>query len=378
MKIGFDAKRIFHNSRGLGNYSRTLVESLKKYYPDNDIFLYTTPIKDSSTLDYVRRFDRVTVRTPQSSVSKTFSSLWRSLFLSKVLKEDKLDIYHGLSHELPPGIEKLNIKTVVTIHDLIFLRYPEQFPWIDRKVYLKKFQHACDVSTKIIAICEQTKSDLIEFLNVPESKIEVIYQACHQSYYEPWSEAEIERVRNKFSLPQKYILNVGALEERKNTLVLIKAFSRIAKDFPEHDLVLVGRGREYKEKIINAITSYSLTNRVHLLDNVPTEDLPGLYQHCSVFAFPSLFEGFGIPIVEAMFSGAAVITSTGSCFPEAGGPAAMYINPRSVEEWAKALSNVLSDDELAKTMGRNGRAYAEKFHWKNTSKELFNFYKSLN
>ena len=377
MKIGFDAKRIFHNSRGLGNYSRTLVESLKKYYPDNDLFLYTTPIKDKSSLDYVRRFDRVIVRTPESAVSRAFSSLWRSLFLSNILKEDHLDIYHGLSHELPPGIEKLNIKTIVTIHDLIFLRFPEQFPWIDRKVYLKKFKHACEVANKVIAICEQTKSDLIEFLEVPEEKIVVIYQACHQSYYETWNDSEKERVRTKFSLPEKFILNVGALEERKNTLVLVKAFSRIAKRFPDQDLVLVGRGKEYKNLLIETITSYSLTDRVHILDNVPTEDLPGLYQSCSLFAFPSLFEGFGIPIVEAMFSEAAVITSTGSCFPEAGGPAAMYINPQSVEDWAKGLSKVLSDEELAKTMGRNGRAYAEKFHWKNTSKELFNFYQSL-
>jgi glycosyltransferase involved in cell wall biosynthesis len=377
LKIGFDAKRIFHNSRGLGNYSRTLVESLKKYYPDNDLFLYSTPIKDKSSLDYVRRFDRVNIRTPEGQVSKAFSTLWRSLFLSTVLKEDKLDLYHGLSHELPPGIEKLNIKTVVTIHDLIFLRFPEQFPWIDRKVYLQKFKHACKVANKIIAICEQTKSDLIEFLNVPESKIEVVYQACHQSYYESWSDAEKERVVTKYSLSKTFILNVGALEERKNTLLLVKAFSRIAKDFPEHDLVLVGRGKEYKEKLIKTITSYSLTDRVHILDNVPTEDLPGLYQSCSLFAFPSLFEGFGIPIVEAMFSEAAVITSTGSCFPEAGGAAAMYINPHSVEDWAKGLSKVLGDEELARSMARNGRVYAEKFHWKNTSKELFNLYESL-
>jgi len=377
MRLGFDAKRIFHNNRGLGNYSRTLVESLLRYYPENEFFLYTPPLKDSVGLEYSKRFDRLKIRTPESMASKKLSSLWRSVFLSSVLKEDNLEIYHGLSHELPPGIEKLGIKTIVTIHDLIFLRYPEQFPWVDRQVYLSKFKHACKVADVIIAICEQTKSDLMEFLQVPESKIRVVYQACHPSFYESWNEDKKQKVLDKFSLPKKYILNVGAIEERKNVLVLVKAFSRIAKDFPEHHLVLVGRGKEYKEKVSKAIIEYGMSDRVHILENIPYEELPALYQGCQLFAFPSVFEGFGIPIVEAMFSEAPVLTSTGSCFPETGGSAAKYLDPHSIEDWARGLSEVLSDDEKALTMARNGRAHVEKFHWQNTSKELFNLYSEL-
>lgn len=377
MRLGFDAKRIFHNNRGLGNYSRTLVESLLRYNPENDYFLYTTPITDSTALDYAKRFEKVTIRTPENFAAKSLSSLWRSVFLSSVLKEDKLDLYHGLSHELPPGIEKLGIKKIVTIHDLIFLRFPEQFPWVDRQVYLSKFKHACKVADVIIAICEQTKNDLMEFLDIPENKIRVIYQACHSSFYEGWAEEEKQAVLKKHNITTKYILNVGALEERKNALVLVKAFSRVAKNFPEHNLVLIGRGKEYKEKLVKTVTEYGLSDRVQILDNVPYEDLPGLYQSSSLFAFPSLFEGFGIPIVEAMFSVTPVLTSTGSCFPETGGDAAMYIDPQSVEDWARALTEVLSDDEKAVTMARSGRKHVEKFHWQNTSKELLNLYSEL-
>lgn len=377
MRLGFDAKRIFHNHRGLGNYSRTLVESLLRYQPDNDYYLYTTPIKDSAGLEYAKRFDRLNVRTPESFAAKNLSTLWRSVFLSNVLKADNLDLYHGLSHELPPGIDKLSIKKVVTVHDLIFLRFPEQFPWVDRQVYLSKFKYSCKVADVVIAICEQTKQDLIELLGVPESKIRVVYQACHPIFYEPWSEEKKQTVAKEFNLPNKYILNVGAIEERKNALVLVKAFGRIAKDFPEHHLVLVGRGKEYKAKVEKAVIEYGLSDRVHILDNVPYESLPGLYQNCCLFAFPSLFEGFGIPIVEAMFSEAPVLTSTGSCFPETGGDAAMYINPTSVEDWARSLSEVLSDQEKAMAMGRDGRKYVEKFHWKNTSENLFKLYSEL-
>lgn len=377
MKFGFDAKRIFHNNRGLGNYSRTLVEGLLRYSPDSDVFLYTTPLKDPAGLEYVKRYDKLTLRTPKSIAAKKLSSLWRSLFLTNILKEDKLDLYHGLSHELPPGIKKLGIKTIVTIHDLIFLRYPEQFPWVDRQVYLKKFKYACTASDIIIAICEQTKNDLIEYLNIPAAKIRVVYQACHPNFYAPWSDEKKEKLLAKYKLSRKFILNVGALEQRKNALTLVGAFARIAKEFPEYDLVLVGRGKEYKEKLIRSITENALTDRVHILEEVNYDELPGIYQSCSLFAFPSIFEGFGIPIVEAMFSDAPVLTSTGSCFPETGGDGAVYINPASIEDWADNLALYLSDNELRRDLAQRGRKHVEKFHLKNTSKEIINLYSEL-
>lgn len=376
MKIGFDAKRAFHNFRGLGNYSRTLTESLFKYYPDSEYFLYTPRFKDQRAIDWGKKHSKAKVITPRKSNSKIISSAWRSLFLTPVLEKDGLDIYHGLSHELPPGIGKSKIKSVVTIHDLIFMRYPEYFPQIDRWVYRKKFKSATQMADKVVAICEQTKTDLIELLGCPEEKIEVIYQSCNPDFYSPKEESELERVREKFSLPEYYILYVGALEERKNALSLVKAFSRL-KDHIPHELILVGRGKEYKREIEKEIIKQGLQLRVKILETVENDDLPAVYQAANLFVLPSFFEGWGVPIVEALFSETPVITSKGSCFPESAGDYSQFVDPNSIEDIAEKMEKVIFNEELQKEMIAHGRVHAEKFHWKNTSAHLMELYRGL-
>lgn len=376
MRIGFDAKRVFHNFRGLGNYSRTLLESLQKYYPENEYLLYTPPIKDNRGIEWQKKYDSFKVKTPQSILSKQFATLWRSLLLSKVIDNDNIEIYHGLSHELPPGIDKLKTKSVVTIHDLIFIRFPQFFPWIDRQVYLKKFTHSCESADLVVAICEQTKRDIIEFLGIPEEKIRVVYQSVGPKFYNMIPEEKIEKVLSAHDVSGKFILYVGALEERKNALSVVQAFARI-KDHCKENLVLIGRGKEYKEKIQRTITELGMHDRVFILDNVTTEELPSFYRAATVFCYPSFFEGFGIPIAESLFCETPVITSEGSCFPEAGGENSIYIDPNSVESIANALSKVLSDEDLQQTMARKGRAFVEKFHWRNTSKNMMEIYSEL-
>src|SRR5690606_32102309 len=144
-----------HNFRGLGNYGRNLLEGFEKYYPENKYILYTPKISDERAQNWLRKHSSLEVREPESFVGKKFGTLWRSVLLSGDLKKDELDIYHGLSYELPTGLEKQKIKKVVTIHDLIYLKFPEYFPWIDRKVYDLKFRSACNNADKIVAICNQ-------------------------------------------------------------------------------------------------------------------------------------------------------------------------------------------------------------------------------
>ncbi len=376
MKIGFDAKRTFHNFRGLGNYSRTLMESLFKYYPDNEYYLYTPLYKDHRALAWAKKHSKGRVITPKFSGGKMMSSAWRSLFLTPVLEKDNLDIYHGLSHELPPGIGKSKIKSVVTIHDLIFMRYPEYFPQIDRWVYKKKFKAATEMADKVVAICEQTKTDLIELLGCPEEKIQVVHQSCSPDFYSRKEDAGLEAIRAKFELPEYYILYVGALEERKNALSLVKAFSRL-KDHIPHELILVGRGKEYKKQIEKEIINQGLQLRVKILETVENDDLPAIYQAASLFVLPSFFEGWGVPIVEALFSETPVITSKGSCFPESAGEYSQFVDPHSIEDIADNIEKVLFDEELQKEMIYHGRIHAEKFHWKNTSANLMELYKGL-
>ena len=376
MRIGYDAKRIFHNFRGLGNYSRIVLESFLKYYPENEYHLYTPPIKDKRALEWQKRFNQVNIHTPEGFLNKNFTPAWRSLFLSKDIKRDDLDLYHGLSHEIPPGLNRLKTKSIVTIHDLIFLRYPDFFPWVDRQVYLKKFSHSCEQADIVVAICEQTKIDLMEFLKVPEDKIRIVYQSCNPAFYSKLEEVEISKLRESYSLSDHYILYVGALEERKNALSLVEAFSRI-KDLIPHKLVLVGKGKEYREKIQRCILENGISERVMLMDYIPSEELPAFYQGADLFVYPSHFEGWGIPNVEALYSEVPVITSKGSCFPESAGPDSVFVDPNSVEDIADKMEKVLFDDDLQATMIRQGRQYAENFHMKKTASSMMDVYKDL-
>ncbi|RLA63562.1 MAG: glycosyltransferase family 1 protein [Epsilonproteobacteria bacterium] len=371
MRIGFDAKRVFHNFRGLGNYSRTLISGLDKYYPKDELYLFTPDFSDKT---WIKNHLDLKVITPEKSFFKRFPTLWRSIFLGQDLLKYDLDIYHGLSHEIPPFIEKQNIKKVVTIHDLLFLRYPENFPWIDRQVYKWKFSSSCHRADLIVAICEQTKKDIIEFLNIPQEKIKVLYQSCNPLFYKKLNAKTKSDYRKKYSLPDKFILYVGALEVNKNVINLIRAYKKTDTAMP---LVIVGRGENYKKLLEKEIIDLGIKEKILFLDFVPLADLPGLYQNAHLFVFPSFFEGFGLPIVEAMFSGVPVITTKGSCFPEAGGPNTIYVDPHGPDELCIAIKTVLGNDMLRHEMIQKGLEYVTKFTSEATSHKLRQVYQNL-
>lgn len=369
MKIGFDAKRAFHNFRGLGNYSRLLIDGLTQYYPQDELHLYTPAFNDRRIIDWSLKHEDLKIHLPQGKISQTIPSIWRSFFLANDLKNNDLDIYHGLSHELPSGIEKLNLKSIVTMHDVLFMRYPQYFPWVDRQVYKRKFLSAVGRADVVVAICEQTKRDLIDFLGVPEKKIVVHYQSCDPHFYSAFSEDKILAVRKKYHLPEKFILNVGAIEKRKNTMALVEAFNNIKNDICE-DLVLVGNGGRYKEEILEFIKKHSLGSRVHVISGVSYADLPGVYQAAKLFCFPSFFEGFGIPLIESLFSNTPVVVSTGSCFPETVGPDAYFIDPYKTESIEVGLKEMLENDDLRQSKIISGNQYVQKFHLENSTKEI--------
>ncbi len=370
MNIGYDAKRIFHNTTGLGNYSRDLVRILSEIYPDNSYNLYNPkPAK----VDRLQPDGKIVIeQKPKSFLSKKLSSLWRSKWIVKQLVKEKIEIYHGLTGELPYGIEKTNIKTVVTIHDLIFMRYPELYKAIDRKIYFKKFKFAADIADVIIAISEQTKQDIVDFLEINPNKIQVIYQGCHQVFKDELSAKFQKEVLNKYHLPKSFILNVGAVNERKNVLNLIKAIENTA-----HNLVIVGTGTAYFQKVKKYVTNHKLNDRVFFLSGMSMEEIATLYQKAQLFVYPSIFEGFGIPIIEALYSQTPVITSKGSCFPEAGGPNSIYINPKSVDEIRAAIIDVLSDEKIKNTITTNGFKYVQRFNDEVIAKQIMNLYKDL-
>jgi glycosyltransferase involved in cell wall biosynthesis len=378
MRIGFEAKRATHNFRGLGNYSRGLIDGLIEYSPSEELFLYSPPIEDTRGQRWVDSLSgKANLRLPKGKIENKLSSFWRSFLMAADLKKDKLDIFHGLSHEIPYGLKgDMPFKKVVTMHDLIFIRYPDFFPLIDRIVYLKKFKYACENSDLVIAICEQTKEDLIKYLGIKEQKIKVHYQSCSPAFYKSKTQLEIDKIADKYKLSKSFILNVGAFEERKNQLNLLEAFAQAATKI-EQDLVFIGQGKKYKDNVIARINELKLNQRVHVLDSVGFEDLPAIYQAASVFCFPSLFEGFGIPIVEALFSKTPVITSYGSCFPESAGPDSYYVDPLSPESIAQGLSQVLESQSLREQMIERGLEFVQRFHQKETTSNLIKIYQQL-
>ncbi len=376
MKIGFDAKRAFFNQTGLGNYSRTLIQTLAKFHPEYQYWLYSPKNSDNPRLSEIRQFQNIKLRFPNNFVNKKVSALWRTSNILNNLKKDKIDIYHGLSHELPLSIEKTDIASVVTIHDLIFERFPKLYPYIDRKLYRWKFKSAAQRADRVVAISEQTKQDLVDFYEVDAEKIDVIYQSCAPIFYEKYDGEMKKKVRLKYNLPQNYILYVGSIIERKNLLTLVKAM-HLLKNKLDIPLVVIGNGGEYKNKIIQYIRKQHLEQNILFLNNVVFQELPCIYQLSNLFVLPSIFEGFGIPIIEAQHSGIPVITSQGSCFPEAGGKHSEYIDAFNEEELMQKIFKVLTDSEKQKYMKEEGYKYVEKFKEKNIGLQWIRLYSDL-
>ncbi len=377
MRLGFDGKRATQNFRGLGNYSRGLIEGLLQYSSE-DIFLYSPIVKDQRAKDWLKENQNphLHLRVPTGSIEQKIPSLWRSFSIVKDLKKDNLDLYHGLSHEIPVGIGALPFKSVVTIHDLIFLRYPQFFPFIDRVTYKQKFSYSSKNADMVLTICEQTKKDLIEFLGIDERKILVHYQSCDPLFYEEHSFEKKREFMSKHHFDRPFILCVGAFEERKNQLNLIEAFAKTCHLY-EQDLVLIGNGKKYLEACKKRVSDLKISNRVRFLSNVSFSELPFFYQCADLFCFPSHFEGFGLPIVEALFSKTPVITSYGSCFPESAGPDSVYIDPLSVTDLADKMTLVLGDVALQERMISRGHEFVQKFHRKKVNENLLECYARL-
>jgi glycosyltransferase involved in cell wall biosynthesis len=378
MRIGFDAKRATHNYTGLGNYSRSLIKNLSEKFPSNEYLLYS-PSFDSKNpqLSFLKQRENISIKTPASVFGRTFKASWRSIGLGTQLRKDKIDIYHGLSHELPLNIRIAEIKSVVTVHDLIFMRFPQFYNYIDRKIYKNKLIHSCKMANKIIAISEQTKQDLIDFLEVDKNKIEVVYQSCNPLFKVEATAAEKEKIAKKYGLPKQYILNVGTIEDRKNLISVVKAMNKLKDKRPELQLVVVGGFTNYVYKVKQLIREFGLHDRVVFLQNVSYKDLPAIYQMADVFIYPSLFEGFGLPIIEALNSKVPVITSKGGCFPEAGGPSSAYVNSTNSTEIAEAIERILDDETLRKKMIADGYQYAQNFNDDVIAKRMMEVYQSV-
>jgi glycosyltransferase involved in cell wall biosynthesis len=369
MIIGYEAKRVFQNLSGLGNYSRNMISQLANYYPENSYVLFAPVVTDLYCMP-----KSVKVISPFSGFSKKIRPYWRMYKVSKILKYNNIDIFHGLSNVLPFGIKESGVPSVLTIHDLIFLRYPHYYKKVDQILYRYLTIRSCHNATKILAISHQTKNDLVNLLGIDPQKIEVIHQSCNNLFYEKVEDSRKEAIRLKFNLPDKFILSVGTIEQRKNQLSILQGVVQENLDIP---VVLLGKPTDYIKQLDEFIDRSNIRKQLIFLHKTSLAELQAIYQMAEIMVYPSFYEGFGLPVLEAQASGCPVITSNISSLPEAGGNGAMYIDPASSKEIGRAIRDVLTNDDLKNELIQKGTANALLFNDQTVAIKLMQMYQSL-
>jgi glycosyltransferase involved in cell wall biosynthesis len=319
MRIGFDAKRFYQNASGLGNYSRKLIADLHQFHPSWELKLFVPKLIEN---------------TSESIVYPTSNSkLWRTWGMGKSISEEKIEVFHGLSNELPFDIPQ-NIRKIVTIHDVIFKQFPDYYPFFDRKIYHLKTSFSLAKSDKVIATSEATASEIQKYYKVKEGKIEVVYQAVDSEYYHH---------KAHFLNDEKYFIYASSFTKRKNHLTLIQAFE-LSKKQHNWNLKLVGLDGEMTGFIQNQINQLGLQDRVEIILNVQQDQMFELMKNASAFVYPSLLEGFGIPLAEAAAVGLPMAVSRNAIFTELAGDSALYFHPNDERELASQLVLLTNDD----------------------------------
>lgn len=371
MNIGFDAKKAIVNLTGIGNYSRRVVQALSGEYPSDGLFLFgphkqpAAPIAAASNVRFVY---------PPVFGGKLTYELWRNRFLRGNLRKYDIDVYHGLSNEIPMGLDRSATRTVVTIHDLIFLTRPETFKPAMRIKLRKKTLYACRHADRIIAISRRTADDIIRFYRIDPSRIDIVYQSIDPVFFNPVSDADKADVSTRYNLPERFILCVGTIEQRKNQELIIKALPSVDRNI---HTVIAGRPTPYQQQLEDMARRLGVEQRIHFINGLPNSDLPALYQLAYVFCLPSVYEGFGLPVAEALASRVPVIAATGSCLEEAGGPDSIYIDPADETALATAIRSITEDTELKNRMIRKGIEYVTRFSDSAMAKGLMNTYSRI-
>lgn len=375
LSIAFDAKRAFYNFTGLGNYSRTLLKHLHTYHPDLDLHLFTPSAREDFRTEEFLAEPGYQIH----EASYRPGSLWRTLGIGKELIQKGISMYHGLSQELPFKPKSALYKQVVSIHDLIFLHYPNQYRFFDRHIYRKKMEYACKVADVVVVISEATKKDLVEIFGVNPAKVKVIYQSCDDQFLHQKSPEEKIATLTKYKLPAEFILSVGSIIRRKNLLQVIEGMALLDRENRPF-LVVVGKGsmgNPYYRTFRERLRELKLEDDVRILEDMDFEDLPTLYQMARFSIYASTYEGFGLPILESLVSGTPVLTSKSSSLPEVAGKGGHYLEENHPVEMAKGIEELLTNEEYWQTLKGEGILQSKKFEGKKITAEWVNLYRGL-
>lgn len=367
MKIGIDTRVLTNCKAGFNRYVSELVEAMRKIAPENTYICYID--KKNDLLNYL------TLKRAWGSIENhIIGDIWEQLKLPVDLYREKVNVYHGTIGRLPRL--RLGVKYVVTIHDLNPIRfrnfYSHSFNWFMSTM----LRWSANVADRIIAISDNTKKEIIEFLNVPEEKIKVIYSGVNEHWKPIDFESNASLINYRYGIQVPYILTVSNIEPKKNLPRLFSAYSMLKKNKDiREQLVIVGPKGWKAENIIDC--SRAISDGVVFTGHLNDYELRILYSGAKLFVLPSLHEGFGLPLLEAMACGAPVIASNVAAIPEIVGDAAVLFNPSDIEEIAQTIETTLANEELLKRMREKGLKRVNLFSWEKTARETLKIYKEL-
>lgn len=364
-RFGYDQMSGLPRRVGSGEYCFELLLNLNKIDKKNNYIIYLpqAPVSD----------------LPKESKSWHYkivkpAKMWTlvGLSLEFLLRRSKPDVFFSPTHYLPIFAPQ---KSVISILDISYIRFPELFQKSDLNQLTKWTRYSVGKAKGVFTISQTSKDDIIKEYGIPGYKIAVTYPGIRQGLMIKDEGLSMEELKKKYGIKGEYILFVGTLQPRKNIVRLIEAFSRVSRSslIPNTlSLIIIGKKGWLYEEILYAPKKFNVENRVKFLDFVPDEDLPSFYKNAVCFVLPSLYEGFGLPILEAMKYGCPVVTSNISSLPEAGGDAALYIDPLSVEDIKKNLESIIQNSELRQKLIKKGYEQVKKFSWEKTAKETLN------
>lgn len=359
MKIGIDISQLAFPGTGVAIYTQNLVENLLKIDKENQYIFFFSSLRQSPPENL--KSNLKSYKFPPMLLE----FIWNRLHVLSVEKlVGKVDIFHTSDWLEPPA----KCSKVTTIHDLAIFKYPETF--ISRgghdivSNFKRKLKWVKKESKIIIAVSQSTRNDIVEILGIPEKKIKVIYEACDTEFTKK-STGDTEKMKRKYGIDGRYILAVGTREPRKNLKRVIEAYEMLGSN--EMKLVIVGKFG-WGEEMSNLKPQ---TSNLKLLDYVPHGDLPALYSGSECFVYPSLYEGFGLPILEAMSCETPVVTSNVSSMPEVAGRAAVFVNPEDTEDIARGIEEALQNRN---DLIRKGKERVKEFSWEKTARETLKIY----
>lgn len=366
MKIGIDARLVYYHQAGIGQYILRLTQALALLDHEDQFTLFTSR-KDRTPILEQSNFKRQELWTPSHH-------RFEPAALSLELARFSLDVLHSPDF-IPPA--SVHAKSVITVHDLAFLLFPD-FLTRPSARYYSRVDIAAHKADHIIAVSESTKRDTVRLLGVPEEKITVIPEAAHPIFAPITSPEPLERIRTRYKLPEEFILFVGTIEPRKNLPALVNAYRRLRDNYKSNvALVIVGQRGWLYEELDQMLEEMNIQDSVRFLGGVPNEELVYLYNAAKIFAFPSRYEGFGLPPLEAMACGTPVVTSNVSSLPEVVGDAALLVDPEDIDGLAVAMWRLLSEENLRRELRAKGLKRAQTFSWERAARATLQVYRHV-